>query len=165
MKGDSKYKPLLKYLMQCDRSIVCLTFAEIESLMGVSLPNSARHQRAWWSNRSRGALQAAAWRGADYFVHVLDLEGETVTFRKPPDRYTVHQVNGAVIWNGELVKALRLHMKLTQNQLADEMGVRQQTVSEWEKGVYRPTRATSKHLMLVADQSGFPYGIEEKEAE
>ena len=161
MKGDSKYQPLLEYLRQCDRSDVCLTFAEIERLMGVALPDSARQQRAWWSNRSRGALQAAAWRGADYLVHVLDLDGEAVTFRKPPARYTVQQVNGAVIWNGELVKALRLHMKLTQNELADKLGVRQQTVSEWEKGVYRPTRSTSKHLMIVADQSGFPYGSEE----
>ena len=38
--------------------------------------------------------------------------------------------------------------------------MRQQTVSEWETGVYAPTRATSKFLTLVAERAGFNFGEE-----
>jgi DNA-binding transcriptional regulator YiaG len=49
-------------------------------------------------------------------------------------------------------------MNLTQAQLAEELGVRQQTVSEWESSVYEPKRAMSKYLTLVAERAGFEYG-------
>jgi DNA-binding transcriptional regulator YiaG len=48
-------------------------------------------------------------------------------------------------------------MGLTQAQFAEELGVRQQTVSEWEQGLYAPTRATAKHLTLVAERAEFIY--------
>ena len=41
-------------------------------------------------------------------------------------------------WSKEEIRALRQHMNLTQVKLADELGTRQQTISEWEKGMYRP---------------------------
>lgn len=157
MKGGSKYQPLQDYLSQSERSPVTLTFAAIETLLGTSLPASARTNRAWWSNRSKGALQAAAWIQAGYTVKELDLAAEQVTFHKPPDVYKVQRVNNVVQWNGELVRALRHHMGMTQAELATELGVRQQTVSEWEKEVYAPTRASAKHLMLVAEKANFKY--------
>ena len=55
------------------------------------------------------------------------------------------------------MRGLRRHMELTQEQLADELGVRQQTVSEWETGVYRPRGASERLLTLVADRAGFAY--------
>lgn len=160
MKGGSKYQPLQDYLRRSERSTVTLTFLEIEALMGTPLPASARTNRAWWSNRSKGALQATAWIQAGYTVKELDLNIEQVTFHKPPDVYKVQQVDNVVRWDGELVRALRQHMGMTQAELADELGVRQQTVSEWEKGVYTPTRASAKHLMLVAEKANFKYEAE-----
>ena len=41
-------------------------------------------------------------------------------------------------WRAERVRALRCHLKRTQQELAQELGVRQQTISDWETGVYRP---------------------------
>lgn len=158
MKGGSKYQPLLEYLRRSSQREVTLTFAEIEVLMCETLPDSARVKRAWWSNRSKGALQASAWMEAGYLVEELDLNAERVTFRKPSTGYKVQSVGGTVQWNSDLIKALRFHMSLTQGQLAEKLGVRQQTVSEWENGVYAPTRATSKHLTLVAEQARFTYG-------
>lgn len=158
MKGGSKYQPLFEYLRRSDQRAVTLTFAQIELLMNNTLPDSARVKRAWWSNRSKGALQAFAWMEAGYLVEKLDFEEESVTFRKRSNAYTVKRVDGTVQWNGELIKAMRLHMNLTQGQLAEELGVRQQTVSEWENGIYTPTRATAKHLTLVAQKAGFKYG-------
>jgi DNA-binding transcriptional regulator YiaG len=47
-------------------------------------------------------------------------------------------------------------MDLTQADFSQELGVRRQTVSEWESGVYLPDRATSKHFDRLAQQVQFP---------
>ena len=60
-------------------------------------------------------------------------------------------------WDGADVRALRKHMGLTQQEMADRLGTRQQTISEWELGLYRPRGASSTLLSIVADQSGFRY--------
>jgi len=160
-KGISKYQPLLEYLRRQEQVEVILSFDEIEDILGDRLPLSARTRRAWWSNRSKGALQATAWRGADYLVKNLDLSTETVTFHKPPAHYTARQVNGVVQWDGDLIKSLRQYMGLTQAEFAQTMGIRQQTVSEWETGTYQPNRASSKHLTLVAQQAGFQWTMDD----
>ncbi len=161
MSPGRKYQPLSDYLRSRDRSVVTLSFAEIEAILQDKLPASARSNPVWWSNRSRGAVQAKAWMEAGYLADRPDLEAATVTFRQPPTTYRVQTVRGTVQWNGELVKALRRHMGLTQTQLAEELGVRQQTISEWEKDLYQPTLATSKHLGLVAEKASFQYKIGE----
>ncbi len=48
-------------------------------------------------------------------------------------------------------------MRLTQQQLAQELGTRQQTISEWETGMYRPRGASGRLLSLVAERAGFEY--------
>jgi len=53
------------------------------------------------------------------------------------------------------VRGLRQHMALTQDQLAAELGVRQQTVSEWETGAYRPRGASERLLTIVAERAGY----------
>jgi len=68
-------------------------------------------------------------------------------------------------WSKEAVKALRQHLNLTQVKLAEELGTRQQTISEWEKGMYRPRGASATLLSIVAERSGFTYKAEEKHDE
>ena len=65
----------------------------------------------------------------------------------------------------EEVKVLRQHLNLTQVKLAEELGTRQQTISEWEKGMYRPRGASATLLSIVAERSGFIYRAEEKHDE
>ena len=60
-------------------------------------------------------------------------------------------------WDAAAVRQLRQHLDLTQAQLAGELGVRQQTVSEWETGLYRPRGASERLLGIVADRGGYPY--------
>ena len=48
-------------------------------------------------------------------------------------------------------------MGMSQQEFADVLGVRQQTISEWERGVYAPSRSRSKHLNLVAERVGMDY--------
>ncbi len=155
MKEGSKYQPLLEFLRGSNQSEVILTFAEIEALMNDTLPDSAKEKRAWWSNRSKGALQASAWMEAGYRVEDVDLSEQRVTFCKPSSNYQVKRKGDTVLWNGALIKALRRHMGMTQAEFAEKLGVYQQTVSQWEKGAYEPTLATSKYLTLVAQQAGF----------
>jgi DNA-binding transcriptional regulator YiaG len=62
------------------------------------------------------------------------------------------------VWNAGNVRALRKHMRLTQDALAEELGTRQQTVSEWETGQYRPRGASAKLLSIIAERAGFEYG-------
>jgi DNA-binding transcriptional regulator YiaG len=62
-----------------------------------------------------------------------------------------------VRWDARSVKGLRRHLQLTQGELAEELGVRQQTVSEWETGQYTPRGASEKLLNMVAERGGFAY--------
>jgi len=41
--------------------------------------------------------------------------------------------------------------------MADELGTRQQTISEWEKGMYRPRGASATLLSIVAERARFAY--------
>ena len=60
-------------------------------------------------------------------------------------------------WNGKRVHALRKHLGQTQQELADELGTRQQTISEWETGMYKPRGASSTLLTIIAERAGFEY--------
>ncbi|MBE2224985.1 MAG: helix-turn-helix transcriptional regulator [Anaerolineae bacterium] len=157
MNADSKYYPLYTFLHEQPLDELSLTIAEIESLLDISLPASARTRRAWWSNRSRGAVQAKAWMEAGYHVEIIDLENERITFRKPGIIYNVKRVGDTVLWDANLIKSLRHHMNWTQIELADKLSMRQQTISEWENGLYEPKHSSSKLLTLIAEQAGFKY--------
>src|SRR6266511_5412888 len=159
MKPGRRYYPLFERLSASGEREVSLSFAEIEALIGAALPGTARTNRAWWSNRTKGAVQANAWMGAKYHVKDVDLAGEHVIFYRPQAVYHVQREGNAVKWDGALIKALRLHMGLTQGQFAGELDVRQQTISEWEKGAYAPTRASSNLLTRVAKEAGFSYDL------
>jgi DNA-binding transcriptional regulator YiaG len=60
-------------------------------------------------------------------------------------------------WDAQRVKKLRLHMGLSQQALADDLGTRQQTISEWEVGLYRPRGLSERLLDIVAERAGFEY--------
>jgi DNA-binding transcriptional regulator YiaG len=60
-------------------------------------------------------------------------------------------------WEPGAIRALREHMRLTQREMADELEVRQQTISEWETGLHKPHRSTQKTLSLIAERADFIY--------
>jgi len=51
---------------------------------------------------------------------------------------------------------------LTQTKLAEELGTRQQTISEWEIGMYQPRGTSATLLSIIAERSGFDYKAKEK---
>jgi DNA-binding transcriptional regulator YiaG len=75
------------------------------------------------------------------------------------------QRKGKRQWSKEQVRALRQYLNLTQARLAEELGTRQQTISEWETGMYRPRGASATLLSIVAERSGFAYRAIEKRDE
>lgn len=60
-------------------------------------------------------------------------------------------------WDSKRIQALRYHLELTQRELADKLGTRQQTISEWETGMYQPRGASSTLLSIIAEQAQFKY--------
>jgi len=60
-------------------------------------------------------------------------------------------------WDSTSIRSLRRHLGLSQSGLAAELGTRQQTISEWETGLYRPRGLSERLLSLVAERSGFEY--------
>jgi DNA-binding transcriptional regulator YiaG len=64
----------------------------------------------------------------------------------------------SVEWDAGRVRRLRRALELSQQAFARELGVRQQTVSDWETGLYQPRGASVRVLSLVAERVGVTYG-------
>ncbi len=48
-------------------------------------------------------------------------------------------------------------LKFTQREMSKLLGTRQQTVSEWETGMYKPRGASARLLSIVAERAKFDY--------
>ncbi|WP_445819612.1 DUF7662 domain-containing protein [Bradyrhizobium sp. ISRA442] len=80
----SIYDPLQQRLARVQDRTVRLTFAEIEALLGRSLPASAYRFSAWWGNetsRTAGHTQSRAWLLAGFRARV-SLKLRTVEFER-----------------------------------------------------------------------------------
>ena len=60
-------------------------------------------------------------------------------------------------WDRDSIQALRRHLGLTQSELSARLGTRQQTISEWETGIYQPRGASATLLSIIAEQARFKY--------
>lgn len=154
---QSKYGGLFEALRAAKTDTVRMTFDRVEVLIGDRLPASAYRTKAFWSNRARGGLQAAAWLQAGFEASKVDLDRQVVTFRRrarlKPSALKAER------WSGGMVRMLRRELQLSQAELAARLGVRQQTISEWERGCYQPTRSRSMHLALVAEKARKRYHV------
>lgn len=52
---------------------------------------------------------------------------------------------------------MREHLGMSQRHFAEEVNARQQTVSEWETGRYRPRGPSARLLSWIAEEAGY-YG-------
>ena len=60
-------------------------------------------------------------------------------------------------WDSGRIQALRQHLGLSQRELSARLGTRQQTISEWETGMYQPRGTSSTLLSIIAEQAKFDY--------
>jgi DNA-binding XRE family transcriptional regulator len=156
MAPKSKYEPLFEYLrQQPDAGLLELTFEEIETVLNGTLPASAGNMRAWWANSS--TAQSQAWQKAGWLVDDVDFENRAVIFRPARITYRVSPIRKSQGWTGQDIKALREFAGWSQQELADRLAVRQQTVSDWEIGNHTARRSMSKLLQMIAREVGFPY--------
>jgi hypothetical protein len=78
-----KYDPLRDHLMSLRGDYWRTTFREIETILGASLPPSARTHRPWWANdEGPNRVQAHAWLRAGWQTADVDMARERVTFER-----------------------------------------------------------------------------------
>ncbi len=68
-------------------------------------------------------------------------------------------------WDAKSIRALRRHQGMTQQQMSDELGVRQQTVSDWELAYHRPRVGMARLLSIVAERANFVYETQDENDE
>ena len=74
---------LYKYLEERYANTVVLTFAQIEDLTGVALPDQARRQREWWTDGATGHStdHSDSWIDANRTA-TPNLMAQTVAFER-----------------------------------------------------------------------------------
>jgi hypothetical protein len=78
----AKYELLEDHLRGVGRDHVPMSFAEVEAVIGSSLPASARRHRAWWSNNPSNSVITYSWLNAGYRTAEVDMAGERLVFRR-----------------------------------------------------------------------------------
>lgn len=56
-------------------------------------------------------------------------------------------------WDAQAVQGLRYDLGMSQQEFARKLGIRQQTVSEWETGLHMPRGTSRRVLSMVAEEA------------
>ena len=80
----TKYSPLSRWLRGIKDSSARLTFAQIETILGDSLPASARKYSVWWANEKTLTthVQCKSWLDAGFETQHVDLAQQTLDFQR-----------------------------------------------------------------------------------
>lgn len=74
----SKYAPLTKWLQQCGKESVRLTFAELNEI--IPIPNYAYKDRPSWANLTKPSSFCSGWINAGYIVGAISMQEQWVEF-------------------------------------------------------------------------------------
>jgi hypothetical protein len=92
----SKYEPLTQKLKSIPYREWRTTFIDLERTLGFRLPKAARHYRAWWSNNDSNNVMTRAWLKAGWRTEQVDMEKETLVFRKAKSGGAAPSLHGAL---------------------------------------------------------------------
>ena len=82
MANRGKYQRLYSHLCGLQSEEWGTSFGEIESIMGFALPPTARLHRPWWANQVNGHSHALAWVAAGWKTEKVNMDAETLVFRR-----------------------------------------------------------------------------------
>lgn len=78
---SAKYRPLAEYLIMSESTRVVLSYAEIETILGFRLPETAyKHMQSYWANTKTHSY-SSCWMEVGYKAKV-DADRNTVIFTK-----------------------------------------------------------------------------------
>ena len=82
--AEGKYQGLYSHLSGLQSTEWKTCFNEIESILGFTLPPSARRHRPWWANQRSddGHSHALAWMAAGWETSEVDMDAETLSFKR-----------------------------------------------------------------------------------
>lgn len=78
----SKYEALGAFLKSQQHERVPMSFAEIERIIGVKLPMSARKHRPWWSNNPTNSVMTKVWLDAGFESEQVDMVARKLVFKR-----------------------------------------------------------------------------------
>jgi hypothetical protein len=78
----SKYEPLGRYLATRQTAEVPMSFAEIEKVIGGSLPPKAAGHPAWWSNNTSNNTMTKVWLDAGFRTERVNIGARKLVFRR-----------------------------------------------------------------------------------
>ncbi len=121
--SKSNYDALRLHLAGLDVDEWATTFAEIESLLGFRLPESARVFNAWWSNSLKGRPGTIAWREAGFRASVK-MEEERVIFRRGLERPPSKKALRAAARVSKLLRPDRASLMAEVKEVYDQQGIK-----------------------------------------
>ncbi len=150
----SKYDALHTHLSHQPAKEVPMSFADVESVVGFTLPPSARSQRAWWSNNEGTNVAVKSWRRAGWKTARVDMAGEKVTFVREPASAPAKPATDArgEVWSDEPIVLRRSDLPNTTNRVLEKyIAENGGDVAAAIAAMLRP--AVIKEQMRVIDES------------
>ena len=93
----SVYDPLRQKLETIQGASLCLSFADLEAILGKPLPVSAYKFTAWWGNNCKvGHAQTLAWLRAGFKARSVSLKNHTVEFQRVDKSRSGNRQSGTV---------------------------------------------------------------------
>jgi hypothetical protein len=79
---SKKYGALGDFLRRQMGDEVPMSFAEIERVIGSTLPPNSQHYPAWWSNSPWNNVMTKVWLDAGFKSERVDIKGRRLVFRR-----------------------------------------------------------------------------------
>ncbi|MEP3046918.1 MAG: hypothetical protein ABJL55_02650 [Roseibium sp.] len=127
----SKYEPLREHLARLEDVVWAAKLGDVESILGATLPKSAREHRTWWANSGGSLVHQNAWLDAGWRVDRTDLPRDVIVFRRL-------RIGGTPVANSaeKFDSTARTPQNAAEKRLARDMAAIRQPVtvtlrSEW----------------------------------
>jgi DNA-binding XRE family transcriptional regulator len=138
--GDDQYHCHLNY-----RYVACWTYRQGEIEIEGTMLALVKKPRIELSLQGENVDELVDWISKKYEISILTPENSDSTAIEETDFWKEMQSNRI----GNLLSGARLKANLSQSQLADKLGVRQNMISDYERGKRRLSPAMAKRIAEI----------------